>query len=71
MNFLQYPFTVFPSPYFFELPEINFRVKISSKVFAMTAGIYIQNVNGVNGIEVFFLRQSTPGIYHARVKTDT
>ena len=68
MNFLQLPLTLIPSPNLFKLPEIDLRIKVRGKILAMAAGIDIQNINGINGVEIFLLRQSTPGVNHARIK---
>ena len=69
MNFLQLPLTLIPSPNLFKLPEIDLRIKVRGKILAMAAGIDIQNINGINGVEIFLLRQSTPGVNHARIKS--
>lgn len=43
--------------------------KVRGKILAMAAGIDIQNDDGINGVEIFLLRQSTPGVNHARIKS--
>ena len=70
VDFLQHPFAVDPGPDFFELAEIDFRVEICGEIFAVAAGVHIQNVDGVDGIEIILFGEGAPGVHHARIKAD-
>jgi hypothetical protein len=70
MDIRQDPFPVNPRPDFFEFPEIDFRVKVGGKIFPVAAGVDVQNVNGVDGVEMMFHRQRAPRVHNARVKPD-
>src|SRR5690554_1621114 len=66
------PLTVLPGPDLTgELTEIDFRVKVSGKITSVTAGIDINDVDGVNRIKVVLLCQCSISIHHTGIKTHT
>jgi hypothetical protein len=64
------PLPINPRPHFAELTEIDFRIKVGCKKFPMLARVHVQNIDGVDLIEIVFERVSGVGVYHARVETD-
>ena len=54
-----------------DFANINFRIKIGSKRFAVIAVIAIHNIQGIHAIEVMFLRISGVYVGHAWVKART
>ena len=70
VNFLQHPFAVDPGPDFFELAKIDLRVEVRGEILAVAAGVHIQNIDGVDGVEIIFFGESAPGVDHARIKAD-
>jgi hypothetical protein len=47
-----FPLPVDPGPDFDEFPEIDLRVKVGRKIFTVTAGVDIQDVDGIDLVEV-------------------
>ena len=69
-HFIAGPLAILPSPDLTcELTKVNFWVKVSSKIMAVVAGIDINNIDGVDGVEVIFLRECCIGIDDAWIKT--
>jgi CheY-like chemotaxis protein len=65
------PLTVNPGPDLDKLAEVDLRVKVGGEVFTVAAGVDIQDVDGVDGVEVPFDRQGAVGVDYARIKTST
>src|SRR5690606_2188726 len=54
-----------------ELPEIDFRIKVSSKPFAMAARIDIDDIDGLYFINIIICRKARIGIDHAWIKANS
>ena len=68
---MQNPAAVDPGPDFFELAEVDFWIEVGGEILAVITGIDIQDVNGVQFVEIIFLGQCAPSVDYPRVETDT
>src|SRR5208337_1341331 len=63
------PLSVNPCPDFYELSEIDLRVKIRRKISAMTSGVNIQYVYSIDLVEISLYGKGAVGIDNSWVKT--
>ena len=63
-----FPLPVDPGPDLNKLAEVDFRVEVGGKIFTVTAGVDVQDVDGVDLVEVVLLRQGAVGVDHAGVE---
>jgi len=64
------PLPVDPGPDLDELAEVDLGVEVGGEVLAVAAGIDVEDVDGVDGIEEVLRRQGAVGVDHAGVETD-
>src|SRR5690554_5623591 len=65
------PLAVLPGPHTTsELAEVDFRVKVGSKVAPMIAAIDVNNVDGINAVKIVACSQCRIGIDHTRIKAN-
>ena len=62
------PLPVDPGPDLDELAEVDLRVEVGGEILAVAAGVDIQDVDGVDLVEVAFDRQGAVGVDHARIE---
>ena len=63
------PLAVLPAPHLSgEFAEVDFRVEIGGEIFAMGAGIDVENVDRINAVEMLLLRQRCISVDHTRVE---
>ena len=67
-----HPLVVLPGPDAAgELTEVDFRIEVGGKVTAVAAGVDVDNVDGIDAVEVIVHGHGGVGVDHTRVKAGT
>src|SRR5690554_1685669 len=70
-HFVLHPLTVLPAPHSpSELAEVNFRIKVGSKIMPVIASVYIDDVDIANTVEIFDSKRCVC-VDHAWVKANS